>query len=89
MALDSFNDHFPNLSIFYAAKFFSPKHYLVDELDIGTLTEQWLNQLVTHFRWSDDSVNQCNAKLLEFVEMLSSICEHQGVHKIWIFCDND
>ena len=58
------------------ARVSSPKHYRVEELDKGTLTKQWLNQLVTHFHWSDDLVNQSNAELLEFVEMLSSVCEH-------------
>jgi hypothetical protein len=29
--------------------FFSPKHYHVDELDKGTLTEQQLKRLVTYF----------------------------------------
>jgi hypothetical protein len=65
--------------------FFSPKHYPVDELERGTLTEQWLSRLVTHFRWSNDLVNQRNAELLEFMEMLSFVCEHQGMHKAWFF----
>ena len=63
-------------------------NYPIDELDIVTLTEQWVNWLVTHFRRSDD-VNQCNADLLEFVEMLSSICEYRDMHEAWVFCDND
>ena len=62
--------------MFNVAKLFSPKHYPVDELDKRTLTEQWLNRLVTHFRSSDDLIDQCNAKLLEFVDMLSFVCEH-------------
>ena len=71
--------------LFNAAKLFSPKHYPVHELDRGTSTEQWLNQLVTNFYWSDDLVNQCNAELLGFVEMLSSIYEHRGMHEDWVF----
>jgi len=87
--IDSLNDRFPDLSIFNAARLFSPKHYPVDELDRGTLTEQWLNRLVTHFRWSDDLVNQCNAELLEFVEMLCSVCERRSMQEAWVFCGND
>ena len=68
---------------------FSPKHYPKDELDRGTLTEQWLNWLVTHFCWSNDLVNQCNTELLEFVEMLSYVCEHRGMHEAWFSCGNE
>jgi hypothetical protein len=46
----------------------------MDALDQGNLTEQWLNQLVTHFKWSSILVDQANAELLEFVEMVSSVC---------------
>ena len=46
--IDSLNDRFPDLPIFNAAGFFSPKHYPMDALDWGTLTEQWLNRLVIH-----------------------------------------
>ena len=51
----------------------------MDALDRGILTEQWLNRLVTHF----------NAELLEFVEMLSSACQHQSMHEAWVFCGPD
>jgi hypothetical protein len=74
--IDSLNDGFSDLSIFNAARFFSPKHYPMDALDQGTLTEQWLNRLVIHFKWSFVLVDQANAELLEFVEMLSSVCQH-------------
>ena len=70
-------------------RLFSPKHYPVDELDKRTLTEQWLNWLVTHFHWSNDLINQCNVELLEFVDMLSFVCEHHGMHEAWIICGND
>ena len=68
--------------LFNAAMFSKPKHCPIDELERGILTQHWLNQLVTHFRWSDDLVKQCNVELLEFVE----ICGHRGMHKA---CGND
>jgi hypothetical protein len=68
----SLNDRFSNLPIFNVTRLFSPKHYPMDALDRSTLTKQWLNRLVTHFKWSYILVNQVNAELLEFVEMLSS-----------------
>ena len=87
--IDSLNDRFPDLPIFNAARFFSPKHYPMDALDRGTLTEQWLNRLVTHFKWSSVLVDQANAELLEFVEMLSSACQHRSMHEDWVFCGRD
>jgi hypothetical protein len=60
------------------AGLFSMKHSPVDVLDRKTLIEQWMNWLLTHFHWSDYLVNQCNAEWLEFMEMLSSVCGHQG-----------
>ena len=27
-------------------------------------------------------------ELLEFLEMLSSVCEHRSIHEAWIFCGN-
>ena len=72
--IHSLNDGFPDLPIFNASRLFSPKHYPMDALDQGNLTEQWLNQLVTHFKWSSILVDQANAELLEFVEMVSSVC---------------
>ena len=37
--IDSLNDCFPDLPTFNATKLVSPKHYPVDELDRGILTE--------------------------------------------------
>ena len=48
--IDSLNDRFPDLPVFNVVRFFSPKHYPMDALDRGTLIEQWLNQLVIHFK---------------------------------------
>jgi hypothetical protein len=47
--IDSFNDHFPDLSIFNTASLFRPKHYPLDDLDRGQITEMWLARLVLHF----------------------------------------
>ena len=58
--------------IFNAARLFSLKHYPINELDIGILTEQ----LVTHFRWSDDLVNQCNMECPSF-----STCINKNLHQ--------
>ncbi len=74
--IDSLNDRFPDLPVFNVVRFFSPKHYPMDALDRGTLTKQWLNRLVTHFKWSFVLVDRMNAELLEFVEILSLTCEH-------------
>ena len=41
---------------FHAAMLFSRKHYHVDELNRGTLTNQWLYWLVTNFHWSEDLI---------------------------------
>ena len=87
--IDSLNDRFPDLPIFYATRLFNPKHYPIDALDRGTLTEQWLNRLMTHFNWSYVLVDQAYAELLEFMEMLSTACQHQSMHETWVFCDRD
>ncbi|KAG0593808.1 hypothetical protein M758_UG021100 [Ceratodon purpureus] len=87
--IDSLNDRFPDLPIFSAARLFSPKHYPMDALDRGTLTEQWLNLLVTHFKWSSVLVDQANAEVLKFVEMLSSACKNRSMHEAWVFCGRD
>ena len=87
--IDSLNDRFPDLPVFNVARLFSPKHYPIDALDRGTLTEQWLNRLVTHFKWSSVLVDEANAELLEFVEMLSSACQHRSMHEAWGFCGHD
>jgi len=65
--IDSLNDHFPNLPFFNITKLFNMKHYLLNELDKRTLTEQWLNPFVTHFHWNDDVVNQHNVKICKDV----------------------
>jgi hypothetical protein len=44
---------------------------------------------VTHFHGSNAFGNQCNVELLEFVEMLSYVCEHRGMHEACVFCGND
>jgi hypothetical protein len=87
--IDSLNDRFLDLSIFNAARLFSPKHYPLDDLDMGQMIETWLARLVLHFQWGPEPVDQCNVELLEFVEMLSSVCQQKGIHEAWTFCGFD
>ena len=48
-----------------------------------------MNQLVTCFKWSFVLVDQANAELLEFMEMLSLACQHRSMHEAWVFCVRD
>ena len=85
--IHSLNERFPNLIIFNTERFLSLKYYPVNELDKRTLTEQWMDQFVTHFRWSDDLINQCNA---EFVKMLTFREDvNRGMDEAWVFNGND
>jgi hypothetical protein len=56
---------------------------------MGQMIETWLARLVLHFQWGPEPVDQCNVELLEFVEMLSSVCQQKGIHEAWTFCGFD
>jgi hypothetical protein len=71
--INNLNIRFPNLPIFNATRLFSSKH-LLDDLDRNQMTETWLARFVSHFQWASALINWCNAKLLEFIEMLSFEC---------------
>jgi len=63
------NDRFPNLSIFYRAKFSSPHNFPSDDSDRITNTELWLKKILLKFQSTEES-DMCKGELLEFMETL-------------------
>jgi hypothetical protein len=53
------------------------------------MTETLLAQLVLHFQWGFELVDRCNAKLLEFVEMLSFVCQQKDKHEARTLCGSN
>ena len=58
--IDSLNNCFSNLSIFTSTKFFTSKHYSLDDHDRGQLIKACLAQIVLTFQWDQELLGRCN-----------------------------
>ena len=73
------NDRFPDLPIFNAAKFFSPRNYPNDDSDQITNTELWLESILLKFQYTEEENDMCKGELLEFTETLRHECENKTI----------
>ena len=64
------NGRFPNLPVFNATKFFSPRNYPSNDSDRITNTELWFESIWLKFHYIEEESDICKGELLEFMETL-------------------
>ena len=94
--IDGLNARFPDLSLFNAAKLFSPCHYADDDVIRDSKAKTWLGILISHLQPNVDvnacpqilhDAKACEMELYRFVDTLRLNCEGYTMHEAWrMFC---
>lgn len=81
--VDALNDRFLNLHIFNVAKLFSPMHYLINEIEMTSVSNLWFKKFLDIFVTIENEFDLYQVEMLEFFERMKHACAHKNINKMW------